>query len=107
MPIRKRLPRWNAARCRFFDPHLGEIVADARANLYFTTNYAHAIPSAQIIFIAVGTPPGIGGAPDLHYLEMAARGIGEHLDPHFSVIVNKSTVPTGSGDWVDSLVRVF
>jgi UDPglucose 6-dehydrogenase len=41
----------------------------------------------------------------MKYLESAARGIGEHLGPHFTVIVNKSTVPIGSGNWVGSLVR--
>jgi UDPglucose 6-dehydrogenase len=89
----------------FFEPHLADVVADAHENLRFTTDYAQAIPTAQVIFIAVGTPPGPGGAPDLRYLEAAARGIGEHLGPHFTVIVNKSTVPIGSGNWVDSLVR--
>ncbi len=58
-----------------------------------------------MIFIAVGTPPGPNGAPDLKYLEAAARGIGEHLAGDFTVVVNKSTVPIGSGNWVGSLVR--
>ncbi len=58
-----------------------------------------------MIFIAVGTPPGPSGAPDLKYLEAAARGIGEHLTGSFTVVVNKSTVPIGSGNWVGSLVR--
>jgi len=89
----------------FFEPHLAEVIEDARPNLCFTTEYSQAIPKAQVIFIAVGTPPGAGGAPDLRYLEAAARGIGENLGGHFTVIVNKSTVPIGSGNWVDSLVR--
>ena len=89
----------------FFEPHLGDLVADAKSNLQFTTDYTKAVPPAQVIFIAVGTPPLVGGAPDLRYLESAARGIGENLGPHFTVIVNKSTVPIGSGNWVGSLVR--
>jgi UDPglucose 6-dehydrogenase len=89
----------------FHEPHLAELVAEARANLNFTTDYAHAIPSAQVIFIAVGTPPGRNGSPDLKYLQSAARGIGEHLSGNFTVVVNKSTVPIGSGNWVGSLVR--
>jgi UDPglucose 6-dehydrogenase len=89
----------------FFEPHLGELVADAHNNLKFTGDYAQAIPDAHVIFIAVGTPPGASGGPDLKYLEAAARGIGEHIGDHFTVIVNKSTVPIGSGNWVDSLVR--
>src|SRR5580700_6785967 len=54
----------------FHEPFLAELVADARANLKFTTDYAQAIPEAQVIFIAVGTPPGgRNGSPDLKYLQ--------------------------------------
>jgi UDPglucose 6-dehydrogenase len=101
----KKIAALERGEMPFFEPHLAEIVADARENLHFATDYSQAIPTAQVIFIAVGTPPGPGGGPDLRYLEAAARGIGEHLGPHFTVIVNKSTVPIGSGNWVDSLVR--
>jgi len=89
----------------FHEPWLVELLAEARCNLKFTTEYAHAIPGAQVIFIAVGTPPGQNGAPDLKYLQSAARGIGEHLEGEFTVVVNKSTVPIGSGNWVGSLIR--
>jgi UDPglucose 6-dehydrogenase len=58
-----------------------------------------------VIFIAVGTPPGPNGSPDLKYLQSAARGIGEQMDGDFTVVVNKSTVPIGSGNWVGSLIR--
>jgi len=89
----------------FYEPHLEDLLADASRNLSFTTDYSQAIPDAQVIFIAVGTPPGVGGAPDLRYLQAAAHSVGEQLGPHFTVIVNKSTVPIGSGNWVESLVR--
>jgi UDPglucose 6-dehydrogenase len=89
----------------FYEPHMEELVEEARPNLCFTTQYADAIPAAQVVFIAVGTPPGANGAPDLRYLEAAARGIGEHLPGEFVVVVNKSTVPIGSGNWVESIVR--
>ncbi len=89
----------------FYEPHLAELIAEARPNLKFTTEYGKAIPGAQVIFIAVGTPPGVNGAPDLKYLQAAARGIGECLGSSFAVVVNKSTVPIGSGNWVGSLVR--
>jgi UDPglucose 6-dehydrogenase len=89
----------------FFEPYLPELLSDARENLCFTTDYAQAIPKAQVVFIAVGTPPSVSGAPDLSYLESAARGVGGNLGDHFTVIVNKSTVPIGSGNWVESLVR--
>jgi UDPglucose 6-dehydrogenase len=89
----------------FHEPWLVELLAESRCNLKFTTEYAHAIPGAQVVFIAVGTPPGENGGPDLKYLQAAARGIGEHMDSDFTVVVNKSTVPIGSGNWVGSLVR--
>src|SRR3984957_15920064 len=89
----------------FHEPYLAELVEEARCNLKFTTDYAHAIPGAQVIFIAVGTPTGQNGAPDLKYLRAAAQGVGEHLQGDFTVVVNKSTVPIGSGNWVGSLVR--
>src|SRR5262249_35565555 len=89
----------------FHEPWLAELLDEARCNLKFTTDYAHAVPGAQVIFIAVGTPPGPSGAPDLKYLQSAAGGIGEHMDSDFTVVVNKSTVPIGSGNWVGSLVR--
>ena len=89
----------------FHEPYLAELIAEARCNLKFTTDYEHAIPGAQVIFIAVGTPPGPSGAPDLKYLQSAARGIGERLTGDFTVVVNKSTVPIGSGNWVGSLIR--
>ena len=101
----KKIEALGRGEMPFFEPHLADLVADARENLRFTTDYAQAIPEAQVIFIAVGTPPGPGGAPDLRYLEAAAHGIGENLGAHFTVIVNKSTVPIGSGNWVGSLVR--
>ena len=58
-----------------------------------------------MVFIAVGTPSTGTGAPNLRYLEAAARAIGERLAQPYTVVVNKSTVPIGSGNWVGSLVR--
>src|SRR5580698_8587812 len=104
-PDSKKIDSLERGVMPFHEPHLAELVADARENLKFTTDYSQAIPEAQVVFIAVGTPPGANGAPDLRYLESAARGIGEKLGDRFTVIVNKSTVPIGSGNWVGSLVR--
>ncbi len=62
-------------------------------------------PDAEVVFIAVGTPPTPSGAPNLEYLSQAAKSIGQHIKRDFVVVVNKSTVPIGSGNWVDSLLR--
>lgn len=101
----KKVESLNCGEVPFFEPFLPDLLAVSRGNLSYTTNYAEAIPKAEVIFIAVGTPSGVGGAPDLRYLEAAARGVGQNLGPHFTVVVNKSTVPIGSGNWVESLVR--
>jgi len=94
-----------SGRTPIYEPFLSELIADARANLRFKTDYAQGVPDADVIFIAVGTPPSPNGSPDLKYLRAAAQGIGEQYDGHFTVVVNKSTVPIGSGNWVGSLVR--
>jgi UDPglucose 6-dehydrogenase len=104
-PVAKKIEMLENGEVPFHEPYISELIADARCNLRFTTDYAQAIPGAQVIFIAVGTPPGPTGSPDLRYLESAARGIGERLTEDFTVVVNKSTVPIGSGNWVESLVR--
>jgi UDPglucose 6-dehydrogenase len=88
-----------------FEPNLEELLADSRHNIEFTSSYSDAIPGAEVVFIAVGTPPTPSGAPNLEYLSQAARSIGGHLDNDFTVVVNKSTVPIGSGNWVGSLLR--
>src|SRR5579884_2215740 len=88
-----------------YEPFLAELLSEAQRNLVFSTSYADAIPGADVVFIAVGTPPAPDGRPDLRYLCSAAKAIGEHFDSEYTVVVNKSTVPIGSGNWVGSLVR--
>src|SRR5512135_700347 len=104
-PVAEKIGALQRGEVPFHEPHLEDLLAAAQPNLKFTTNYSDAIPDAKVVFIAVGTPPGAGGAPDLRYLQAAAEGVGERLGPHFTVIVNKSTVPIGSGNWVGALVR--
>ena len=95
----------RAGKTPIYEPFLTELLADAKPNLQFCTQYAGAVQDADVIFIAVGTPPTADGSPDLRYLKQAANGIGEHYAGDFTVVVNKSTVPIGSGNWVDALVR--
>jgi UDPglucose 6-dehydrogenase len=64
------------------------------------------VKASDVIFIAVGTPPKPSGESNVEYLEAAARGIGAAMDSsRFRVVVNKSTVPVGSGNWVEALIR--
>jgi UDPglucose 6-dehydrogenase len=88
-----------------YEPWLEDLLALAQPNLCFSTSYAQSIPEADVVFIAVGTPPLASGSPDLTYLLSAAQGIGKHLNGGFTVVVNKSTVPIGSGNWVESILR--
>jgi UDPglucose 6-dehydrogenase len=95
----------SAGHIPIYEPYLKELLEEARPNLTFTTSYPEAIPSADVVFIAVGTPPTPSGSPNLEFLSQAARSIGQHLEGDFTVVVNKSTVPIGSGNWVGSLLR--
>lgn len=104
-PDKRKIDALERGDVPFHEPHLDELIAQSRHNLTFTTEYSTAIPEAHVVFIAVGTPPGPGGAPDLQYLRSAAQGVGQYMGAHFTVVVNKSTVPIGSGNWVGSLIR--
>jgi len=88
-----------------YEPGLEELVARnvAAQRLIFTTDYRQAVPDADFIFIAVGTPSGVDGEADLQYVRMAAESIAETLT-HYAIIVNKSTVPVGTGDSVAEIL---
>ena len=91
-----------------YEPHLEQMIAlaDERGGLSFQTSLSDAMPASDVIFIAVGTPPLPNGEADLSFLEAAAKSIGHSLDAsRFRVVVNKSTVPVGSGNLVEALVR--
>jgi UDPglucose 6-dehydrogenase len=91
-----------------YEPFLAELLplAARHGTLEFTTDLQAAVAPSDVIFIAVGTPSLPSGEADLSYLETAARSIGRALDPdRYHVVVNKSTVPVGSGNLVETLVR--
>ncbi len=90
-----------------FEPGLEHLVASnvASGRLSFTTDLVAAVADSDVIFIAVGTPSRRGdGHADLSYVHAAAREIAENLKG-FTVIVTKSTVPVGTGDEVERIVR--
>jgi UDPglucose 6-dehydrogenase len=93
-------------RMPFYEPGLQELLErNLRAGrLTFTGSYEEAIPRAEFAFIAVGTPEGANGEADLHYVEQAAGCIAKHLTGPL-VVVNKSTVPIGTGDVVSKVLR--
>ena len=90
-----------------FEPGLAELVATnvKEGRLFFTLDAADAIRNADAIFIAVGTPSRRGdGHADLSYVYAAAEEIARHMDG-FTVVVTKSTVPVGTGDEVEDIIR--
>ncbi|HEY9693403.1 MAG TPA: UDP-glucose/GDP-mannose dehydrogenase family protein [Oculatellaceae cyanobacterium] len=96
----------KAGHSPIYEPGLSEIMQSAisAGKLEFTSDLAAGVAHGEILFIAVGTPALPNGESDTRYVEAVARGIGEHLDHSYKVIVNKSTVPIGSGDWVRMIV---
>jgi UDPglucose 6-dehydrogenase len=89
-----------------FEPGLEEVVSrNVRAGrLRFTSSYAEALEKAEFAFIAVGTPEGVDGEADLQYVRAAAESIAQEMKRPL-VVINKSTVPVGTGDWVSEIIR--
>lgn len=96
----------KSGRSPIYEPGLSDIMQEASeaGRLEFTSDLQYGVSHGEILFIAVGTPPLPTGESDTRYVEAVARGIGAHLDKGYKVIVNKSTVPIGSGDWVRMIV---
>ena len=102
----EKVKMMKAGRSPIFEPGLSEIMESAiqAGTIEFTTDLGAGVNHGDILFIAVGTPPLPTGESDTRYVEAVARGIGTHLKDGYKVIVNKSTVPIGSGDWVRMIV---
>ena len=116
-----KVARLGAGECPIFEPGLEELLERGlkAGRLRFTTDYAEAVPGADFVFICVGTPSGPHGGADMRYVRDAARSIGRHLAPERrvsrdngrtpdperrTIVVNKSTMPIGSGDLVSALL---
>src|ERR1700688_2994070 len=105
---RAKIEKLRLGKAAIYEPGLEELLALAkeRGAIDFETDLTAPVRESDVIFIAVGTPPLPSGESNLSYLEAAARGIGAAMDgSRFRVVVNKSTVPVGSGNLVDTLVR--
>lgn len=89
-----------------YEPGLEELVErNVKAGrLSFTTSYKEAVEGTEFAFIAVGTPSGVNGEADLQYVASAATSIAENMNGPL-IIINKSTVPVGTGDWVADIVK--
>lgn len=101
-----KIARLHQGIMPIYEPGLTEVVrrnVDA-GRLHFTTSYADTIKNARFAFICVGTPSGVDGEADLQYVRQAAETIAQVMD-HPLIIINKSTVPVGTGDWVSDIIR--
>lgn len=102
---KEKIDSLNRGNVPIYEPGLTELIAHnvSAGRLRFTTSYRDALQDAEFVFICVGTPSGVDGEADLRYVRMAAESIAETMS-HPLIIVNKSTVPVGTGDWVSEIV---
>ena len=101
-----RIERLRKGIMPIYEPGLEQLVAQnvKSGRLTFTSNIEEALAGADFAFIAVGTPSGEEGEADLQYVRVAAEAIADLVD-HPIVVVNKSTVPVGTGDWVADIIQ--
>jgi UDPglucose 6-dehydrogenase len=103
-----KISRLQKGDVPIYEPFLAELLplAAQHGTVEFTTDLARAVGPSDVIFIAVGTPSQPSGEADLRYLETAARSVGRAMQKgRYHVVVNKSTVPVGCGNLVETLVR--
>jgi UDPglucose 6-dehydrogenase len=102
----QRVGQLQAGQAPFYEPGLPEMLTAVMRTerLRFTSDPREALSEAEIVFLCVGTPLGVGGLPNLSQVEAAARSVGPYLREGV-VVVNKSTVPVGAGNWVRTLLE--
>jgi UDPglucose 6-dehydrogenase len=107
----ERVAALERGRLPFFEPGLENLIAKGAGRLRFATQLAPMVREAEVVFIAVNTPQSADGSADLSSVGEVARGIGSALAQAGAsrerplVVVNKSTVPVGSGDYVSMLIK--
>jgi UDPglucose 6-dehydrogenase len=103
---RKKIDSLRKCKIPIYEPGLEELVGrnSKEGRLKFTTELDRAIREAEIIFIAVGTPPAKDGSADLSAVFAVAKKIGQNLNG-YKIIVDKSTVPVGTGDRVEQIIK--
>ncbi|MGH9872048.1 MAG: UDP-glucose dehydrogenase family protein [Pyrinomonadaceae bacterium] len=101
-----KIARLIAGEMPIYEPGLEQLVTKnmQSGRLRFTTDLKRAVEQALVVFLAVGTPPKSDGSPDLSFVETAARSVAEHMNG-YKVIVTKSTVPIGTGEYLRKLIR--
>lgn len=102
----EKIKLMKSGQSPIYEPGLSELMKKSMKSglLEFSSDLGAGVHHGEILFIAVGTPALPNGESDTRYVEAVAKGIGSHLNGGYKVIVNKSTVPIGSGDWVRMIV---
>ena len=102
----KRIEKINNGIMPIYEPGLEQLVETniTAGRLTFTTDYKLALTDVEFVFIAVGTPSGDEGEADLQFVRSAAEAISDQVN-HPIIVVNKSTVPVGTGDWVTDIIN--
>jgi UDPglucose 6-dehydrogenase len=98
-----KVERLGRGQLPIYEPGLEEIVVQniKAGRLHFTLDYADGLAGAEFAFVCVGTPSGIEGEADMTQVKAAAHSLGQHTPSQRSlVVVNKSTMPIGTGDWM-------
>ncbi len=102
---KEKVENLNKGIIPIYEPGLDKIVGKntAAGRLHFTTDITSAVEHAQVVFLAVGTPPQPDGTPDMSYYRQAALDIAQSMNG-YKVLVTKSTVPVGTGKWLREFV---
>lgn len=103
---KEKIDKLNNGMIPIYEPGLDQMVLrnKEKKHLFFSSDLKESLVDAEVIFIAVGTPPGEDGSADLTYVLNVAREIGQHID-HYMVVVNKSTVPIGTAYKVKKVIE--
>ncbi len=104
----RKIEMLRKGKSPIYEPGLDQLITHGiqRGNLRFSTDLNAAVNASEIVFIAVGTPPLPTGKADLSYVKAVAQSVGRAMDcERRRIVVNKSTVPIGSGNWVEMLVK--
>src|SRR5436190_2312581 len=101
----EKIDKLNKGTIPIYEPGLDQLVErNAReGRLHFTTDLASAVEEATVVFLAVGTPPKDDGSPDMSYYQQAAKDVATAMNS-YKVLVTKSTVPIGTGEWLQQFV---
>ena len=100
----ERISKLLKGEVPIYEPGIEELLEKYKENIEYTNDIKKAINESEVIFIAVGTPSRKDGSIDMEYFEKAIEEIAKNMD-NYRVIVNKSTVPVGTGDWAKEEIK--